>query len=217
MRRRFSYANVAATVAIVLAMSGGAYAAGHYLINSTKQINPKVLRKLHGARGARGKTGPLGPNGAVGPQGVTGPTGKTGPRGFEGPSGFSALSQLPSGKSESGDFAVTQAAGGEAETVSTAVTFSVPLSARIAVEDVEFRTVSGEKSSHCLKPGTAAKGWLCVYTSSEVNAKEPSAVNPESVELTEKFGSGKYGAELSWAAIKSGHVSVAGTYTVEAP
>ena len=72
MRRRLTYANVAATLALVLAMSGGALAASHYLINSTKQINPKVLKKLHGARGARGA---VGPNGAVGPQGVTGATG----------------------------------------------------------------------------------------------------------------------------------------------
>jgi hypothetical protein len=46
MRRRLSYANVVATLALVFAMSGGALAANHYLINSTKQINPKVLKAL---------------------------------------------------------------------------------------------------------------------------------------------------------------------------
>lgn len=46
MRHRLSYANVAATLALVFSMSGGALAATHYLINSTKQINPKVLKKL---------------------------------------------------------------------------------------------------------------------------------------------------------------------------
>src|SRR6202043_2254580 len=46
MRRRFSYANVAATLALVFSMSGGALAAKHYLINSTKQINPKVLKAI---------------------------------------------------------------------------------------------------------------------------------------------------------------------------
>ena len=44
MRKRITYANVAATLALVLSMSGGAMAATHYLINSTKQIDPKVLR-----------------------------------------------------------------------------------------------------------------------------------------------------------------------------
>jgi hypothetical protein len=43
IRRRLSYANVVATLALVFAMSGGALAASHYLVNSTKQINPKVL------------------------------------------------------------------------------------------------------------------------------------------------------------------------------
>ncbi len=66
MRRHFSYANVVATLALVFAMSGGALAANHYLINSPKQINPKVLKKL---RGPKGKTGAAGPTGATGPAG----------------------------------------------------------------------------------------------------------------------------------------------------
>ena len=73
MRKRLTYANVTATLALVFAMSGGALAASHYLINSTKQINPKVLKKLAGKTGAPGKTGP---SGAPGPAGsVSGPAG----------------------------------------------------------------------------------------------------------------------------------------------
>jgi hypothetical protein len=93
-RGKLTYANVTATLALVLAMSGGALAANHYLINSTKQINPKVLKKLHGARGARGS---LGPTGGVGPQGIQGPEGKRGVRGEQGVAGFSALTLLPKG------------------------------------------------------------------------------------------------------------------------
>ncbi len=52
MRRRFSYADVAATLALVLSMSGGALAAKHYLLSSTRQISPKVLRSLE-ARNTR--------------------------------------------------------------------------------------------------------------------------------------------------------------------
>ena len=86
MRKRLSYANVTATLALVFAMSGGALAANHYLINSTKQINPKVLKKLVGKTG---KTGPAGAAGATG-SGATGPqgsTGKEGPKGEKGESG----------------------------------------------------------------------------------------------------------------------------------
>lgn len=46
LRRNLSYANVTATLALLFAMSGGALAAKHYLVNSTRQLNPKVLRSL---------------------------------------------------------------------------------------------------------------------------------------------------------------------------
>src|SRR3984957_16320129 len=87
MRRRLSYANVVATLALVFAMSGGALAASHYLINSTKQINPKVLKKLKGNTGRAGARGATGLAGTVGPAGKEGPQGKDGPQGKEGPSG----------------------------------------------------------------------------------------------------------------------------------
>ncbi len=45
-RRHLSYANVTATLALVFAMTGGAFAANHYLLTSTKQISPKVLKQL---------------------------------------------------------------------------------------------------------------------------------------------------------------------------
>jgi hypothetical protein len=77
LRRRFSYANVAATMAIVFAMGGSAVAARHYLINSTRQISPKVLRALKG-NGATGPRGAVGARGDAGPPGTEGPQGKPG-------------------------------------------------------------------------------------------------------------------------------------------
>jgi hypothetical protein len=80
-KRSLNYANVTATLALVFSMSGGALAASHYLINSTKQINPKVLKKLKGnagANGAPGATGPSGPSGPAGSQGKEGPAGAAG-------------------------------------------------------------------------------------------------------------------------------------------
>jgi hypothetical protein len=70
IQKRLTYANVVATLALVFAMGGSAVAAKHYLVNSTKQINPKVLKKLKGHNGQNGKTGPTGPAGpATGPAG----------------------------------------------------------------------------------------------------------------------------------------------------
>jgi hypothetical protein len=89
MRTRFSYANVAATLALVFSMTGGALAANHYLITSTKQISPKVLKKL---KGNAGKTGAPGTSGAAGKEGATGKEGVPGKEGARGPSnGYQAF------------------------------------------------------------------------------------------------------------------------------
>lgn len=73
MRQRLTYANVVATLALVISMSGGAIAASHYLITSTSQIKPSVLRAI---KGRSGPAGPAGPSGAAstvaGPQGPPG-------------------------------------------------------------------------------------------------------------------------------------------------
>jgi hypothetical protein len=75
-RHRFTYANVVATLALVLAMSGGALAATHYIITSTHQISPKVLRKLKSARGRAGSKGAPGKNGTDGTDGKDGTNGQ---------------------------------------------------------------------------------------------------------------------------------------------
>jgi hypothetical protein len=79
IKRRVTYANVVATLALVFAMSGGALAAHHYLVNSVNQINPKVVKKLKGKKGARGRTGATGATGATGPAGKDGKDGAAGP------------------------------------------------------------------------------------------------------------------------------------------
>jgi hypothetical protein len=71
LRRHLSYANIVATLALIFAMGRGAFAARHYVINSTRQINPKVLKKLRGAEGSVGPTGPRGEPGADGTNGAT--------------------------------------------------------------------------------------------------------------------------------------------------
>ncbi len=68
-----------AILALFLAVGGSAVAAQRYLITSTRQIKPSVLRSLHGARGAIGPQGPSGPAGGAGPAGAQGPRGEAGP------------------------------------------------------------------------------------------------------------------------------------------
>lgn len=84
MRTHLSYANIVATLALVFAMSGTAVAAKHYLLNSTKQINPSVLKKLRAAAGGQGATGPSGSRGEKGEKGSRGERGLKGERGLMG-------------------------------------------------------------------------------------------------------------------------------------
>ncbi|MHB8532257.1 MAG: hypothetical protein ACYDC2_06025 [Solirubrobacteraceae bacterium] len=210
--RRITYANVAATLALVLAMSGAALAAHHYLITSTKQISPGVLKKLHGARGARGITGFIGP---IGPQGPVGEAGPRGGRGPTGPDGFSALSNLPGGETESGDFAFTQPAAGAASKLLGAISFPIPLAAPLAAKNVIVTNVPAkpEPGEKCPGPGQAARGYLCIYTTLTSNAEKPEATNPEVTPVTEGSGSGRHGVRLVWAAPASSVAEAAGTWS----
>lgn len=91
IRRRLTYANVAMTLALVFTMTGGAYAASKYLIISTKQIKPSVLKQLTGKTGLAGKEGPKGANGTNGANGEKGAPGTNGTNGDPGANGKSVV------------------------------------------------------------------------------------------------------------------------------
>lgn len=76
--------NLVAWLALFVAMGGTSLAATHYVITSSKQIKPSVLRQL---RGAHGRTGGRGPTGASGQAGVAGAKGQTGAAGAIGSTG----------------------------------------------------------------------------------------------------------------------------------
>jgi hypothetical protein len=63
-----------AALALFLAVGGIAVAAKHYLVTSTTQIKPSVLKALQGAHGPRGAQGPRGAPGSQGIQGNPGTT-----------------------------------------------------------------------------------------------------------------------------------------------
>ena len=75
LRRRVTFANATAVLALFFALGGGAYAAQRILITSKKQISKGALKELKkefsgaaGQKGAPGATGPAGAQGAGGPQ-----------------------------------------------------------------------------------------------------------------------------------------------------
>lgn len=75
MRLRLpSPAFVLAFAALLIAMTGTAFGAKRYLIKSTKQISPRVIKKLQGNRGVQGAQGARGQDGAAGTTGPRGPS-----------------------------------------------------------------------------------------------------------------------------------------------
>jgi hypothetical protein len=64
--------NLVAWLALFVALGGTSMAASHFVVTSTKQIDPRVIKKL---RGNRGPAGPQGPQGAQGQTGLQGPAG----------------------------------------------------------------------------------------------------------------------------------------------
>jgi hypothetical protein len=72
MRKHFTPALAIAFLALFFALTGGAYAAHHYIITNTKQIKPNVMRALKGNRGEPGADGPQGSPGITNITEVTG-------------------------------------------------------------------------------------------------------------------------------------------------
>jgi hypothetical protein len=229
LRGHLSYANVVATLALLFAMSGGALAASHYLISSTKQISPKVLAKL---KGRIGPPGPAGSPGATGPTGLAGGTrtirglagatgpagseGPEGPRGIEGSEGFIGLitvSSLPEGGTESGDFALASDNSNSSGIISEALTYPIPLETTIPSSKIVYTTIGGRgNASECPGPGEAAPGYLCIYAEA-FGVRTPAAIRDPS---TNTFGAGRIGFSLEWEVLTAGAFA-RGTYTITAP
>ena len=220
MRRHLNYANVIATLALFFAMTGRSAGGKHYLINSTKQINPKVLKKLKGRTGRTGATGTAGLSGREGPAGPIGKEGRIGQRGpvaKEGKDGEPGplVSTLPSGKTLTGVFQATDALPANAKGFAEAtISFTFPLA---AAPNVEVIQAGGAASEHC--PGTiegpsAAAGYLCLYTTA--SSAPVMTYNP----ATEALGAAKNGAiaftELECAATPC-NAHLVGTWAVTAP
>jgi Collagen triple helix repeat (20 copies) len=235
VRKRITYGNVVLSLILIFAMSGGAYAAGKYLITSTKQISPKVLkalkgiagpRGLQGTPGAAGPVGKEGPPGKEGPVGKEGPAGKEGPVGKEGPAGekgqegtpWTAGGTLPTGSTETGTWVIHDTASGPEETQGTAVSFPIRLASHPQV--TTFIKVGDPVPPECTGDATnpgAQSGHFCVFEAQtpvyKGNLKFAAATNPAG-----NFNAGTTGAELVFLTsetVKAGEeVSAEGSWAV---
>jgi hypothetical protein len=208
IRRHLSYPNVVATMALVFAMGGTAVAAKHYLINSTSQIKPSVLKKLKGRAGARGPTGGEGKSGPEGRQGEQGPL----------------LATLPSGKTLYGAYSITgHRVGAADDRESSQISLSVPLSAAPAETVLVPFGAANPDPAKC--PGSAASpaaalGTLCVYEGQRTNAEQTKvcAVAAEGLCAAGSGGTAdRFGASVITFAIAEGVYASWGTWAVTAP
>jgi Collagen triple helix repeat (20 copies) len=235
-RLHLTPATAIAALALVFAMTGGAYAAGKYVITSTKQISPKVLKSLQGKAGAKGATGATGATGASGPvgaagagtagvpgaPGAVGKEGLAGKEGKEGPAGMTGFTKtLPSKETETGSWTAqipAKAAPGTS-TAFGAISFSIPLGS--ALDEGHVFLVEPEASvSQC--PGTvsnpkAAAGDLCVYEAAPKRV-EPAfgAIHDPSSENLPEVGAGRSGAILTFSTEEEGGAFGFGTWAVTA-
>ena len=227
LRTRYGIPGLIATVALVFAMTGGAFAA-KYLITSTSQIKPSVLKKLKGATGpagaagaagpvgAKGDTGAAGQNGAPGEKGAQGEKGAKGEKGAQGEPGkegspWTAGGTLPPGATETGTFA-----GPGQEGALAAIPFPIPLSAPIAVAQVrriEFgAAIPTECAGGTVAVPKASPGYLCVYNGKFSGFELAGVLHP----------GGEAGASVAGAAAFAGEPIVGlpprflGTYAVTA-
>ncbi len=147
-----------------------------------------------------------------GPAGPTGPAGPGGAKGAEGSPGAPAPSTLPSGQSESGEFA---ALAYNTAFLYDAVTLPIPLAADIPESHVEY-TESG-KSTNCSGPGHANPGYVCLYSFAHSEIELPVlALNSEAA--GKKPETGRFGFLIEWETVGLGSTAWdEGSWTVTAP
>jgi hypothetical protein len=171
-----------AILALVLAMVGGAYAAGGLTKSQEKQVT-KIAKKFAGKPGAPGATGPAGP---AGPRGGNGAQGEPGPKGEKG-SPWTAGGTLPSKASETGTWSFNWPATERGIPRAAIASFAIPLETALPAsaihfilfeEEVLLNAANGPRfeervpSTACtgtVDSPTAEPGNLCIYAANEGN------------------------------------------------
>jgi hypothetical protein len=206
VRRNANATTVIAVLALVFAMTGGAFAAKNYVggpAQAAKKHHKKSKRGPRGPRGKRGARGAVGPQGAVGPVGPQGPKGDTGPKGNAGDP-WTAGGFLPSGKSLAG----TWVAGVGPEVfagkgaAAASISFGLPVSAPPQIVIVKKEKEGEEHVAEC--PGSlavplAAKGKLCLYTAQESGLELQTAIPSPVGAIITYLGTPGTGDAGTWA------------------
>jgi hypothetical protein len=206
LRRRFGMSGIVAVVAVVFAMTGGAFAGGSQLarvVVTSERHEPSSAYRQQAKRGPRGPRGATGPRGPAG-QGSPGQAGPAGPKGAEG-SPWTAGGTLPPGRSESGTW-IAAAVGAEIEPGKSEGASSISFVIRTVLPPAIHLIAKGkageEHAAEC--PGSvslplAAKGNLCLYTSEDQGLTLLEAFPSTSGALLTFKGPPKTAAAGTWA------------------
>ena len=227
IKATLTYANVMATIAVFVALGGGAYAATQLPKNSVgpAQIKKNAVSaakiKKNSVSSSKVKDGSLsagdfkpgevvGAAGPAGPKGDRGDSGAAGRDGAPGPAGPFPEGNLPRGKTLRGNYSVAYRAGAATEQAQDAVSFGFMLAAA--------------PTPHYIKTGDAvpadcgataevapAPGHLCVYEANAANRVSTCIVwnNALSCDQTNRFGFG-----LNVQSTAAGATQVGGTWAV---
>jgi Collagen triple helix repeat (20 copies) len=224
---------VISIVALVVALGGGAYAASGGLSGKQKKEVEKIAKSVSksgktgatgpagpagavgakGDAGAKGDTGPAGAAGANGTNGTNGTNGKAGTNGKDGETGFTET--LPSGKTETGVFALALSDLPAASGPVIPISFSIPLTEAgeaIYVNQSETENGTNPTCKGTVEHPTAPAGTLCVY------AAEEGALTPEfRFNLTEAEYEPTGTVMRYFNPTAGGSVNTSGSYAVTAP
>jgi len=173
MRRLIARGGVLAVA--ILALSGTALAAKHYIISSSTQIKPGAISASRLSKSARksltGKIGPAGAPGPTGPSGAPGPTGPSGAPGTTGPTG-------PSHGYSTGFGAPVNLEADATE--HTLMSLTVPAGSYVVTARLQGLTVAGGSPSNTYRYDCALYGGAAFTNIDNYSARVGAAVGVES-------------------------------------
>jgi hypothetical protein len=197
IRGKLTYANVVASIAIFLALGGGAYAATQLPKNSvgSKQIrrgsiaysdlSKAAKRRLKGTRGLRGPAGPAGPT----------------------------TTTLPSGQTLRGAFNIDFVAAAPDEISGDSISFGFSLPQPPKIEVVKAGQSPTASCPGSTSNPTAAPGQFCLYETASFGVSSFAICD---LECNSAAFASPWGAELFVHAKAAGRTFVSGTWAVTA-